>query len=166
MIAVNKDWAEAHGVSNISDLAPYASELTIGTNPEFVTREDGLPQITRVYGFMFKSNKSMAPSAMYGAMKDKKVDAISAYTTDFRDDLYGIKVLNDDKHAFPPYEAVILVSGDFAQKNPKAMEALGKLNNRIDEVTMRRLNGQHYINGLDAREIAYDFLVSENLISI
>ncbi len=108
----------------------------------------------------------MAQSAMYEAMKDKKVDAISAYTTDSRNDLYGIKLLNDDKHAFPPYEAVILVSRDFAQKNPKAMKALGKLNNRINDNTMRRLNGEHDINGLSAREVAYNFLVSENLIPI
>jgi osmoprotectant transport system substrate-binding protein len=165
-IAVDKNWANAHGVSNISDLAPYASELTIGTDTEFKTREDGLPQITRVYGFTFKSNKSMAQSAMYEAMKDKKVDAISAYTTDSRNDLYGIKLLNDDKHAFPPYDAVILVSRDFAQKNPKAMKALGKLNNRINDDTMRRLNGEHDINGLSAREVAYNFLAGENLIPI
>jgi osmoprotectant transport system substrate-binding protein len=165
-IAVDKDWANAHGVSNISDLAPYASELTIGTDTEFSTREDGLPQITRVYGFTFKSNKSMAQSAMYEAMRNKKVDVISAYTTDSRNDLYGIKLLNDDKHAFPPYDAVILVSRDFAQKNPKAMKALGKLNNRINDDTMRRLNGEHDINGLSAREVAYNFLAGENLISI
>ncbi len=165
-IAVDKDWAEAHGVSNISDLAPYAPELTIGTDQEFLTREDGLPQITRVYGFTFKSNKSMDESAMYEAMRDKKVDAISAFTTDSRNGLYGIKVLNDDKHAFPPYEAVVLVSGDFAQKNPKAMEALGKLNNSIDEGTMVRLNGEYSINGMSAREVAHNFLISENLIPI
>jgi osmoprotectant transport system substrate-binding protein len=163
-IAVDKDWAEAHGVSNISDLAPYASELTIGTDTEFATREDGLPQITRVYGFTFKGNESMDQSAMYEAMRDKKVDAISAYTTDSRNVLYGIKMLNDDKHAFPPYDAVILVSRDFAQKNPRAMEVLGKLNNRINDDTMSSLNGEHDINGLSAREVAYDFLVSENLI--
>ena len=103
---------------------------------------------------------------MYEAIRDKKVDAISAYTTDFRNDLYGIKLLDDDKHAFPPYDAVILVSGDFAQKNPKAMEALGELNNRINDGTMRRLNGQYSINGLDAREVAYNFLAGENLIPI
>jgi osmoprotectant transport system substrate-binding protein len=165
-IAVDKGWAEAHGISNISDLAPYASELTIGTDTEFATREDGLPQIIRVYGFTFKSNKSMAQSAMYEAMRNKKVDVISAYTTDSRNDLYGIKLLNDDKHAFPPYDAVILVSRDFAQKNPKAMKALGKLNNRINDDTMRRLNGEHDINGLSAREVAYNFLAGENLIPI
>lgn len=163
-IAVDKNWAEVHGVFNISDLAPYAANMTIGTDTEFGTRADGLPQITRVYGFTFKDNKSMAQSEMYKAMKDKKVEAISAYTTDSRNDLYGIKMLNDDKHALPPYEAVILVSGDFAQKNPKAMDALGKLNNSIDEVTMKRLNAEYDINGRNAREVANDFLVYENLI--
>jgi osmoprotectant transport system substrate-binding protein len=165
-IGVDKKWAEAHGVSNISDLAPYAPELNIGTDPEFATREDGLPQITRVYGFTFKSNESMTQDEMYQAMRDKKVDAISAYTTDFRNALYGIKLLNDDRHAFPPYDAVILVSRDFAQKNPKAMEALGELNNSINDSTMRRLNAQYSINGLDARQVAYNFLAGENLIPI
>lgn len=146
-------------------MAPYAAELIIGTDSEFGTREDGLPQINRVYGFTFKSNNSMTLSEMYAAMRDKKVDAISIYTIDSRNDLYRIKTLNDDKHAFPPYEAVILVSGDFAQKNPKAMRSLEMLNNRINEVTMRRLNAQYDINGRSAREVAHDFLVSENLIS-
>jgi osmoprotectant transport system substrate-binding protein len=164
-IAVDRNWAEAHGISNISDLAPYANELNIGTDPEFETREDGLPQITKIYGFTFKTNKSMAPGAMYEALKDKKIDVISAYTTGSRNDLYGIKVLGDDKHAFPPYDAVILISGDFAKRNPKAIEALAKLNNRINEATMKRLNAQYDINGRSAKEIANDFLVSENLIS-
>jgi osmoprotectant transport system substrate-binding protein len=107
----------------------------------------------------------MVQSLMYDAIKNKKVDAISAYTTDSRNDLYGIKLLNDDKRAFPPYDAVILVSKDFAQKNPKAMKALEKLNNRISDDTMRRLNGELDINGL-SREVAYNFLAGENLIPI
>jgi osmoprotectant transport system substrate-binding protein len=107
----------------------------------------------------------MAPGIMYEAMKNKDVDAISAYTTDTRNDLYGLKVLGDDKNALPPYDAVVLVSKDFAQKNPKAMEALAQLNGRIDQATMRRLNGEYDINGREARDIAHDFLVEEGLIS-
>lgn len=164
-IAVDKKWAEIHRISNISDLAPYAPNMMIGTDPEFATREDGLPQIARVYGFTFKNYKSMAPGIMYEAIKNKDVDAISAYTTDTRNDLYGLKVLDDDKSALPPYDAVVLVSKDFAQKNPKAMEALAQLNGRIDQATMRRLNGEYDINGREARDIAHDFLVEEGLIS-
>lgn len=164
-IAVDKKWAEIHRISNISDLAPYAPNMMMGTDPEFATREDGLPQIARVYGFTFKNYKSMAPGIMYEAIKNKDVDAISAYTTDTRNDLYGLQVLDDDKSALPPYDAVVLVSKDFAQKNPKAMEALAQLNGRIDQAIMRRLNGEYDINGREARDIAHDFLVEEGLIS-
>ncbi|MGV8077619.1 MAG: glycine betaine ABC transporter substrate-binding protein [Methanosarcina sp.] len=164
-VAVNKEWADSQGVSTISDLAPYAPDMEIGTDPEFATREDGLPQISRIYGFTFKNYNSMAPGIMYEAIKNKEVDAISAYTTDTRNDLYQLKVLDDDKNALPPYDAVVLVSADFAQKNPKAMEALAKLNGRIDQDTMRRLNGEYDIDGREAREIAHDFLVNESLIS-
>lgn len=164
-IAVDKKWAEIHRISNIGDLAPYAPNMMMGTDPEFATREDGLPQIARVYGFTFKNYKSMVPGIMYEAIKNKDVDAISAYTTDTRNDLYGLQVLDDDKSALPPYDAVVLVSKDFAQKNPKAMEALAQLNGRIDQATMRRLNGEYDINGREARDIAHDFLVEEGLIS-
>lgn len=164
-IAVNREWAESRNVSTISDLEPYASEMSIGTDPEFATREDGLPQLARVYGFSFKNYNSMAPGIMYEAMENDEVDAISAYTTDTRNDLYDLKVLEDDKNALPPYDAVILVTEAFAEGNPEAMEALAQLNGRIDQETMRRLNGEYDIEGRAARDIARDYLIEEGLIS-
>ncbi|HIH74443.1 MAG TPA: glycine/betaine ABC transporter substrate-binding protein [Methanosarcina sp.] len=164
-IAVDREWAESRGISRISDLEPYASEMSVGTDPEFSTREDGLPQLARVYGFSFKNYNSMAPGIMYEAIKNEEVDAISAYTTDTRNDLYELKVLEDDKHALPPYDAVVLVTETFAEENPEAMETLSQLNGRIDQDTMRRLNGEYDIEGRKAREIARDFLIDEGLIS-
>ncbi|MEL7663256.1 MAG: glycine betaine ABC transporter substrate-binding protein [Methanosarcina mazei] len=164
-IAVDREWAENQGVNTISDLEPYASEMSVGTDPEFATREDGLPQLARVYGFSFKNYNSMAPGIMYEAMENNEVDAISAYTTDTRNDLYGLKVLEDDKHALPPYDAVVLVTESFAEDNPEAMEALSQLNGRIDQDTMRRLNGEYDIEGRSAKDIARDYLIEEGLIS-
>lgn len=164
-IAVDRNWAEDHGVSRISDLAPYAPDMIMGTDPEFAIREDGLPQIARVYGFTFKSYNPMIPGTMYEAFKNKEVDAISAYTTDTRSDLYGLKVLEDDKNALPPYDAVVLVSGNFAQENPQVLEALAQLDSRIDQETIRRLNAEYDMGGREARDIAHDFLVNESLIS-
>lgn len=164
-IAVDREWAESRNVSTISDLEPYASEMSVGTDPEFATREDGLPQIARIYGFSFKNYNSMAPGIMYEAIKNEEVDAISAYTTDTRNDLYGLKVLEDDKDALPPYDAVILVTETFSQENPAAMEAIAQLNDRIDQDTMRRLNGEYDLEGREARDIARDFLIEEGLIS-
>jgi len=164
-IAVDREWAKSRNVSTISDLEPYASEMSIGTDPEFATREDGLPQIARIYGFSFKNYNSMAPGIMYEAIKNEEIDAISAYTTDTRNDMYGLKVLEDDKDALPPYDAVILVTEAFSQKNPGAMEAIAQLNDRIDQETMRKLNGEYDLEGRDARDIARDFLIKEGLIS-
>ncbi|MHC1757364.1 MAG: glycine betaine ABC transporter substrate-binding protein [Methanosarcina sp.] len=164
-IAVDREWAESRNVSTISDLEPYASEMSVGTDPEFATREDGLPQLARVYGFSFHNYNSMAPGIMYEAMKNEEVDAISAYTTDTRNDLYELKVLEDDKNALPPYDAVVLVTEAFAQENPEAMNAIAQLNGRIDQDTMRRLNGEYDIEGREARDIAKDFLIEEGLIS-
>ncbi|AKB19829.1 MULTISPECIES: glycine betaine ABC transporter substrate-binding protein [unclassified Methanosarcina] len=164
-IAVDREWAESRNVSTISDLEPYASEMSVGTDPEFATREDGLPQIARIYGFSFKNYNSMVPAIMYEAIKNKEVDAISAYTTDTRNDLYGLNVLEDDKDALPPYDAVILVTETFSQENPGAMEAIAQLNDIIDQDTMRRLNGEYDLEGREARDIARDFLIEEGLIS-
>ncbi len=164
-IAVDGEWAESNEVSTISDLAPYAPDMEIGTDPEFATREDGLPQIDRVYGFTFKNYNPMVPGIMYEAIKNDEVDAISAYTTDTRNDLYELKVLEDDKNALPPYDAVVLVSAEFEEEYPEIVAILAELEGRIDSDTMRQLNGEYDIEGREARDIARDFLMEEGLIS-
>jgi osmoprotectant transport system substrate-binding protein len=164
-IAVDGGWAESNEVSTISDLASYAPDMEIGTDPEFATREDGLPQIDRIYGFTFKNYNPMVPGIMYEAIKNEEVDAISAYTTDTRNDLYELKVLEDDKNALPPYDAVVLVSAEFEGENPEVMAILAELDGRIDSDTMRQLNGEYDIEKREARDIARDFLVEEGLIS-
>lgn len=164
-IAVDRTWAESEGVSTISDLAPYAPEMVIGTDPEFATREDGLPQIDRVYGFTFKEYKPTLANIMYEAFKNRQVDAVSAYTTDTRNDLYGLKVLEDDKNALPPYDAVILVSEKFAAEYPEIMEILAELDGRLDSDVMRSLNSKYDVDKREAKDIARDFLKAEGLIS-
>lgn len=163
-IAVKKEFAERNGVERLSDLAPYAPKMTLGTDPEFATRPDGLPRIKEIYGFTFGNVKQMEPTLMYEAIKNGQVDAISAYTTDSRVDLFGLKILEDDKGALPPYDAVILVRKDFADKYPGIVEVLKKLDGLIDTDTMRALNYQYDVEKKDAREIARAFLIEKGLI--
>ncbi len=163
-IAVKDDWARSHKVSKISDLKDYASNMTIGTDPEFATRPDGLPQIKRVYGFTFKSYKAAVATIMYEAIKNNQVDAISAYTTDTRDNLFNLRILEDDKHALPPYDAIIIVTDKFAAENPGAIDILKELNGRINSTTMRSLNYQYDVEKKDARDIAKGYLIEQGLI--
>ncbi|KPU63986.1 glycine/betaine ABC transporter substrate-binding protein [Thermococcus sp. EP1] len=164
-IAVKKEFAEKNGLQKLSDLAPYAPNMVLGTDPEFATRPDGLPRIKEVYGFTFGDVKQMEPTLMYEAIKNDQVDAISAYTTDARVDLFGLKILEDDKGALPPYDAVILVKKDFADKYPEIIEILKKLEGLIDTDTMRVLNYKYDVEKKDAREIAKEFLIEKGLIS-
>ena len=163
-IAVKEDWAAEHNVTKISDLDEYAGEMTIGTDPEFATREDGLPRITEVYGIEFKDYKQAVATVMYEAIKNDEVEAVSAYTTDTRNEVFDLRVLEDDKHALPPYDAIIIVTEDFAQKNPDAVGAMKKLEGKIDTDTMRELNYQFDVEQKEPRDIAYQFLVDEGLI--
>lgn len=163
-IAVKEDWADANNVTKISDLNKYASQMTIGTDPEFATREDGLPRIKNVYAIEFKDYKQAVATVMYEAIKIDDVDAISAYTTDTRNEVFNLRVLKDDKNALPPYDAIYIMTEEFATNNPDAVAALKKLDGRIDTDTMRNLNYKFDVEKMEPRDIAREFLIKEGLI--
>jgi osmoprotectant transport system substrate-binding protein len=100
---------------------------------------------------------------MYEAMKNDQVDAISAYTTDARVDMYGLLLLEDDLMAFPPYNAILIVNDEIAQ-DADAMAALAQLAGLVDTDTMRALNYEYDVEKREAEDIARDFLVSVGLL--
>ena len=66
-------------------------------------------------------------------------------------------VLEDDRHYFPPYDAVPVANTPRLHAHPGLAEALRLLAGRIDAATMRRLNyevdGRHRSPAEVAREI-------------
>lgn len=164
-IAVKEDWAQANNITKISDLEPYASDMKIGTDPEFATREDGLPSIQAIYGFNFKNYQQGLATIMYEAIKNDEVEAISAYTTDTKNELFDLRILEDDKNALPPYDAIIIVTDEFAAENPDVIDIIKELEDTIDTDSMRQLNYQYDVDKKDSREIARSFLIEKGLIS-
>jgi osmoprotectant transport system substrate-binding protein len=164
-IAVREDWAQANNVSRISELEEFASEIVIGTDPEFAQREDGLPRIEEVYGFKFNNYQQGLATIMYEAIKQGDVEAVSAYTTDTRNELFNLRILEDDKNALPPYDAIVVVTEKFASENPDVVEIIKELDGRIDTDSMRELNYQYDVDKKEARDIARDFLVQQGLIA-
>lgn len=163
-LAVKKEWAEENNIINISDLEGYSSGLIIGTDPEFAQREDGLPRINELYGLEFKAVKPTVANIMYEAIKNDEVDVVSAYTTDTRNEVFNLRILNDDMNALPPYDAIIVMSAEFAEANPDAVTALEKLEGQIDTDTMRGLNYQFDVEKREAEDIARDYLIESGLI--
>jgi osmoprotectant transport system substrate-binding protein len=163
-IALHKDWVKENNVVSISDLEPFADDLSLGTDPEFASRPDGLPQIDKVYGFTFGRVRQMQPTLMYEAIKSNQVDAIGAYTTDSRVDLYDLSIVEDDKGALPPYDAVIIVRKEMAE-NEALMKIFKILEDQIDTETMRSLNRLYDIDKKEATDIAKEFLVEKGFIA-
>lgn len=164
-IAVKEDWAQANNVSKISELEEFAPEIVIGTDPEFAQREDGLPRIEEVYGFKFNNYQQGLATIMYEAIKQGDVEAVSAYTTDTRNELFNLRILEDDKNALPPYDAIVVVTEKFVSENPDVVEIIKELDGRIDTDSMRELNYQYDVDKKEARDIARDFLVQQGLIA-
>ncbi len=108
-LAMRRDRARELGVTRISELARRASELEIGGDYEFFARAEW-KSLVAVYGLAFRAQRAMDPSLMYGALREREVDVISAYSTDGRIEALGLAVLEDDLGVIPPYDAIVLAS--------------------------------------------------------
>ncbi|HKK82621.1 MAG TPA: glycine betaine ABC transporter substrate-binding protein [Atribacterota bacterium] len=162
-IALKKDWVEENQITKLSELGPFASDLSLATDPEFASRPDGLPQIDKIYGFTFGRVRQMQPTLMYEAIKNNQVDAIGAYTTDARVDLYNLAIVEDDLGALPPYDAIMIVRKEFAE-NEELMNIFKILEDQIDTQIMRHLNKFYDIDKKEASDIAREYLVEKGFI--
>jgi osmoprotectant transport system permease protein len=130
--------AAALGIHSISDLASHAATMSIAADYEFFSRPEWAG-IRKAYGLAFRAQRQMQPDFMYAAVASGEVDVIAGYTSDGLIAKYDLVVLDDDRHAIPPYDAIVLLapkrSGDQALRM-----ALTPLLGKIDIATMRQAN--------------------------
>lgn len=158
-LAVRKSDAKKHGWLRLSDLKGAANRMRAGFTSEFLERSDGYPGLAKRYGFKFGTAHDMDPGLMYQAVRDRKVDVISAFSTDGRIAAYDLQLLEDDKHFFPPYDAAIVVREQSLAKYPEAEEVLSRLSGMISEETMQQLSLAVDRDGKLPKEVAREFLL-------
>jgi glycine betaine/choline ABC-type transport system substrate-binding protein len=125
----------------ISDIAPYAAHWRAGFGYEFMERPDGFRGWATTYGLHFAPTpRIMDLGLIYRTLKDKQVDIVAGNSTDGVIDALGLFVLEDDRHYFPPYEAVPVVRRDTLERHPELRAVLRGLGDRISEAEMRRMN--------------------------
>lgn len=163
-LAVKEDFANENNIETFSDLGKMADQLVLGCSMEFVERPDGYPGLKEKYGFEFKDVKSMDTGVRYPAIDNDEVQVIDAFATDGLLVSHNLKILEDDKHFFPPYYAAPLVRGDLLEKYPEIADALNKLSNAISDEDMQELNYMVDGEGRDAAEVANEYLKSKGLI--
>lgn len=138
-LAMRRAQAETLGVGRISDLSARAPSLRMGGDYEIFQRPEWAALVGR-YGLSFAEQRTMDPSLLYDAARTEAVDVISAYSTDGRIAAFDLRVLDDDRHAIPPYDAVILASDRLWTTHPEVIAALRGLEGRIDAEAMREMN--------------------------
>ena len=151
-LAMTRTKAQALGIRAIADLARFTGALTIAGDYEFFARPEWTA-IRNGYGLQFRAQREMQPEFMVKAVAAGEVDVISAYTSDGQLAAYDLVVLDDPRHAVPPYDAVLLLSPKRA-KDERLIAALTPLLNAVPVALMREANARAAGGGSSADEAA------------
>lgn len=140
-ILVRGDDARRLNLKTVSDAAAHARGWRAGFGQDFMSRADGYEGFARAYGLQFAGRpREMDLSLSYRALAEGQVDVIAGNSTDGMIATLGLTQLADDRHYFPPYEAVLLTRRDALERLPAAREVLQRLAGSISTDEMRRLN--------------------------
>ncbi|MFZ1140074.1 MAG: glycine betaine ABC transporter substrate-binding protein [Candidatus Sulfotelmatobacter sp.] len=152
-------------VKTLSQAAAFAPQWRAGFGYEFMERPDGYRGLAATYGLHFaEPPRIMDLGLLARALKDHQIDLAVGNTTDGLIPALGLFVLEDDRHYFPPYEAVTVIRQQTLQQHPDIAQVFEELAGKISDDEMQRLNyaveGQHR----DAREVAREFLRNKGLV--
>jgi osmoprotectant transport system substrate-binding protein len=156
-MVVRGDDARRLELKTISDAVKVAPQWRLGVGYEFEERPDGLRGLEATYGLKFAdAPRTMDLGLLYRALSNNQVDMVAGNSTDGPIRALGFVVLADDKHYFPPYDAVPLVRLDSLHRHPGIQVALDRLAGKVSADEMRGMNyavdGEHRDVGDVVRE--------------
>ncbi len=151
--------SEPGDLKTISDLARVAGSYVIGYNFEFEQREDGYDGMKSTYGLEFAAEpKTMALNLVYQALEQGQVDVAVGNSTHGLIERLGLRVLDDDRGYFPPYDAAAVVRSEALERFPGSRNALAELSGAITEDEMRALNREVDVEQMPVEDVAARFL--------
>jgi glycine betaine/choline ABC-type transport system substrate-binding protein len=140
-IVVRGDEARRGALKTISDAARYKRDWVMGAGYEFAQRPDGFAGLVKMYGLGVKGQiETMDLGLLYQALEQHQVEMIAPSATDGMLSVLDVKVLQDDRHYFPPYEAAPVVREDTLAAHPGMRQALAELAGKLTDRTMQKLN--------------------------
>jgi osmoprotectant transport system substrate-binding protein len=163
-MVIRGDDAQRFHLRTMSDLVPIAPQWRVGVGYEFLERPDGFRGWSERYGLHFADKpRVMDLGLIYRALVDHQVDIVAGNSTDGLIDSLGLVALQDDKHYFPPYDAVPIIRQSTLARFPQLRGALAELAGKISPSDIRRLN--YAVEGQlqDPAEVVRQFRVSHGL---
>jgi osmoprotectant transport system substrate-binding protein len=152
-------------IQTLSQASNFAPQWKAGFGYEFMERLDGYRGMAAAYGLRFAEQpRIMDLGLLTRALKDHQIDFAAGNATDGLIPALDLFVLADDKHYFPPYEAVPVIRGQTVQQHPDVARALDQLKDKISDEEMQKMNyavdGQHR----DTQQVVREFLKQKHLV--
>ena len=163
-MVVRGEDAKRLGLKTISDAVAKALNWKLGVGYEFEERPDGLRGLEAAYGLKFGGEpRVMDLGLLYRALAAKQVDMVAGNSTDGPIRALGFVVLEDDKHYFPPYEAVPLVREDSVKKHPEIQVAIDRLAGKVSAAEVQAMNDAVDAQHRDVGDVVREFRESKGL---
>jgi osmoprotectant transport system substrate-binding protein/osmoprotectant transport system permease protein len=133
--------ARALGLKTIEDAARVAPRWRAGFGYEFQERPDGYRGLATTYGLAFREPpQAMDLAITYRALASGQVDLIAGDATAGLIGRLDLVQLEDNRHYFPPYDAIPVARADTLLRYPEVRTSLQRLAGRISAVDMRAMN--------------------------
>src|SRR5208337_529759 len=117
---IRGDDARRLNLKSLSQAAAYTPEWRAGFGYEFMERPDGYKGLAAAYGLHFATQpRVMDLGLLARALRDHQIDLAAGNVTDGLISALDFFVLEDDRHYFPPYEAVPVVREMTLQQHPE-----------------------------------------------
>jgi osmoprotectant transport system substrate-binding protein len=158
-IVVRGEDARRMNLKKLSEASRFPRQWRAGFGYEFMERPDGYAGLARTYGLEFDSAPRILDlGLLYRALLEKQVDIVAGNSTDGLLAARDLVILEDDKHYFPPYEAVPIVRRETFERFSGVRGAIAELAGKISDAEMQKMNysvdGEHR----DIGEVAREFL--------
>ncbi|MET8993660.1 glycine betaine ABC transporter substrate-binding protein [Amycolatopsis sp. NPDC004169] len=166
--AVTEKYGAANNLKTTSDLAAFIKQkpdqAVFCLETEFTSRQDGFPAAVKAYGFQNPTVKNFGIGTIYSAVASGTCPVGEVFTTDGRISGLNLRVLEDDKKAFPQYNAVATLRTEWLKQHPEVRGPLEKVTAAIDNEQMVELCKQVDVDGKDAGKVAHDWMVKKGFI--
>jgi glycine betaine/choline ABC-type transport system substrate-binding protein len=157
-MVVRGETARRWGLETLSDAAKMRA-WRMGVGYEFQSRPDGLNGLLRTYGLQLDGAPSvMDLGLLYPALESGKVNIVAANATDGLLAALDVKVLEDDRKYFPPYQCAVVARAEALGRFSGLRPALEELAGKLDDATMRRLNYEVDGKHRPPSQVAAEFL--------
>jgi len=154
-------------IKTLSQAAQFAPQWRAGFGYEFMERPDGYPGLAAAYGLHFKEKpRIMDLGLLARALKDHQIDFAAGNATDGLIPALDLVALEDDRHYFPPYEAVPVIREMTMRQYPEIARTLADLAGKISDEEMRQMNYAVDAQHRDTADVVREFLTRKGLIAM